>query len=397
MPGHPPNTDRTSLPIAAPARMLVRGVNWLGDAVMTTPALQRIRERFPSAQITLLAPEKLAGLWLHHPSLDRVLTFAPGEQVWSVARRLRAENFDLALVLPNSPRSALEAWLAGIPQRLGYARRWRSWFLTHPIPARPGHVRMRKLSPREISRLINLPAAHTRHAASHTPAASHQIHEYLNLAAALGANPEPLAPSLAVTPQEVATIVAKFDLGALSPSGPILGLNPGAEYGPAKRWPAERFIAAAREIQERTNCAWLIFGGRSDIATANAIQAALHSTLRAPHTALLNLAGQTSLRELMGLLKICRVVLTNDTGPMHLAAALGTAVVAPFGSTSPELSGPGLPGDSSHCLLRSSAPCSPCFRRACPIDFRCMTDITVERVVEAVVSSATRSPTRPVS
>jgi heptosyltransferase-2 len=141
----------------------------------------------------------------------------------------------------------------------------------------------------------------------------------------------------------------------------------------------------------------LIFGGRSDIATANAIQAALHSTLRAPHTALLNLAGQTSLRELMGLLKLCRVILTNDTGPMHLAAALGTAVVAPFGSTSPELSGPGLPGDNSHCLLRSSAPCSPCFRRACPIDFRCMTDITVERVVEAVVSSATRSPTRPVS
>ena len=102
-------------------------------------------------------------------------------------------------------------------------------------------------------------------------------------------------------------------------------------------------------------------------------------------SAMFNLAGKTSLRELMSLLKACRVLLTNDSGPMHVAAALGTPVVVPFGSTSPELTGPGLPGDSRHCLLKSDAPCSPCFLRECPIDFRCMTGITVERVVEAVL------------
>ena len=380
---------------------------------MTTPALQRLRERFPEARITLLTHEKLAGLWLHHPSLDRVLVFASGGQIWSVARRLRLENFDLALVLPNSPRSALEVWLARIPERIGYARPWRNWFLTRPIPARPGHVQMHKLSPREISRLIRLPAPDMRQAlvapesdggglvapesdggethttrlarrsaveAGHAP---HQIHEYLHLAAALGASPEPLAPRLVVTQVETEAIVSKFGLGALSNSGPILGLNPGAEYGPAKRWPAEQFIAAARQIQQRTRCNWLVLGGPSDVPLANTV----HSALRTPHSALLNLAGQTSLRELMGLLKLCRVLLTNDTGPMHLAAALGTTVVVPFGSTSPELTGPGLPGDTRHRLFRSNVPCSPCFRRACPIDFRCMAAITVQRVVEAVLQA----------
>ncbi|MGA2854691.1 MAG: glycosyltransferase family 9 protein, partial [Verrucomicrobiota bacterium] len=107
-------------------------------------------------------------------------------------------------------------------------------------------------------------------------------------------------------------------------------------------------------------------------------------------SAVRDLCGQTSLRELMALLKCCRVLLTNDSGPMHVAAALGTPVVAPFGSTSPELTGPGLPGDARHRLLKSGAPCSPCFLRECPIDFRCMTGITAERVVDAVLDAQSR-------
>jgi heptosyltransferase II len=252
MPGHPPSSildARYSGQSIGPSRILVRGVNWLGDAVMTTPALHRLRERFPEARITLLTHEKLASLWFHHQSLDRVLTFDSGDGLWAIARRLRPENFDLALVLPNSPRSALEVWLARISQRVGYARSWRNWLLTHPIPARPGHVRMHKLSSREINDLIRLPAARKQNAARDTQHA-HQIHEYLHLAAALGANPKPLAPQLVVTLVEAEAIVSKFELRALSNSSPILGLNPGAEYGPAKRWPAEQFIAAAGQIQQ---------------------------------------------------------------------------------------------------------------------------------------------------
>jgi len=163
---------------------------------------------------------------------------------------------------------------------------------------------------------------------------------------------------------------------ALTDAKPLLGLNPGAEYGPAKRWPVEKFIAAAQEIQRQTNCGCVILGGKGDQMLADEIAGAVPGAR--------NLAGKTSLRELMALLKLCRVLLTNDTGPMHVAAALGTPVVVPFGSTSPGLTGPGLPGDPRQRLLKSDAPCSPCFLRECPIDFRCMNGLSIERVVRAV-------------
>ena len=137
-----------------------------------------------------------------------------------------------------------------------------------------------------------------------------------------------------------------------------------------------------RAIQSRMNCHWVILGGKADVELSASIADKI--THHAPRTT--NVSGQTSLRELMALLRLSRVLLTNDTGPMHVAAALGTPVVVPFGSTSPELTGPGLPGDARHRLLKSDAPCAPCFLRECPIDFRCMTSISVERVVQAVLA-----------
>jgi heptosyltransferase-2 len=363
---------------------------------MTMPALMRLREKFPDAHIALLAPEKLGDLWANHPAISETISFVPDENVFSVGKKLRAGNFDLALVLPNSPRSALEVWLAGIPQRIGYARPWRNWFLTNVVPTRAEAVKMRKRSVGEIKVLIRgtgfQPVNHPNTGQRPVPPSStHQIHEYLHLAAALGASPEPLPPQLFVTPDEIETTKKKFGLDKIS--RPIFGLNPGAEYGPAKRWPVGKFIAVAREIQNRTNCTWLTFGGKADAAIANQIESAMASSdksrardeSRCPPSAIWNLAGKTSLRELMALLKICRVLLTNDSGPMHVAAALGTPVVVPFGSTSPELTGPGLPGDAQNRLLKSDAPCSPCFLRECPIDFRCLNGISVERVVEAVL------------
>ncbi len=357
-------------------RILVRGTNWLGDAVMTTPALLRLREKFPDARIALLTPEKLHDLWLNHPAVNETISFASGESVFAVAKQLRAGKFDLALVLPNSPRSAIETWLAGITQRIGYARQWRNFFMTQTVALRADAAKMQKRSVAEIRRLIS----QTPDARLLTPHSSHQIHEYLHLAAALGANLEPLAPQLFITPEEIEAAKKRFGLSEIIQ--PIFGLNPGAEYGPAKRWPVERFIAAAKKIQQQTNCAWILFGGKGDVEITNQIA----SQLPASNSQLLNLAGQTSLRELMALLKLCRVLLTNDSGPMHVAAALGTPVVVPFGSTSPELTGPGLPGDERNHLIKSHAPCAPCFRRECPIDFRCMNGISVERVVEAVLS-----------
>lgn len=354
---------------------------------MTTPALQRLREVLPQAHISLLTPKKLEDLWHGHPSLDSVLTFAPTESVWSVARRLREQRFDTALVLPNSPRSALEMWLARIPERIGYARAWRNWFLSVVVPSRKDRVEMHKRSTAEVNRLIKNAQPATRN--TKYPAGAHQIHDYLHLASSLGANSAPIAPYLEVTATELESAAAQFGLGADS-AEPFFGLNPGAEYGPAKRWPAERFISAAVEIQRQTRCRWLVFGGPADINIARKIETAVQSpqTGRGAVTPPLNLAGKTTLRELCVLLKLCRVVLTNDSGPMHVAAAVGTPLVVPFGSTSPDLTGPGLPGDTRHQLLSANAPCSPCFLRLCPIDFRCMTGISVERVVNAVLHTA---------
>jgi heptosyltransferase-2 len=355
-----------------PRRLLVRGVNWLGDAVMTTPALLRLRERFPDAHIALLTPEKLRDLWMNHPAVDEIISFAAGESVFAIGKKLRAGKFDTALVLPNSPRSGIEVFLAGIPKRVGYARPWRNFFLTDVIMPRADAVKMRKRSETEIKELISQ-AGGPR---SPIPASAHQSYEYLHLAAAMGAGAESLPAQLSVTPQEVEAAKTKFGLGNAST---VFGLNAGAEYGPAKRWPADRFIAAAKEIQKKTNCAWNLFGGRGDLEITNPIETALRDSGQ-----VFNLAGKTSLRELMALMKLCRVVLTNDSGPMHVAAALGVPVVAIFGSTSPELTGP-ISGKAR--ILKSDAPCSPCFLRECPIDFRCMNGISVEQVVEEVLTA----------
>ena len=365
----------------AHGRILVRGVNWLGDAVMTTPALLRLREAFPAAHITLLTAEKLQDLWRTHPAVDEVLTFKPHASVLAVGWRLRARQFTHALVLPNSPRSALEVFLAGIPFRLGYARPWRNRLLTEAVPPRAGTVAMHKRSVGEIKALL---AGASAAVAPHPslPGTAHHIHAYLNLVAALGAGARPLSPTLRAEPFADSGLARYFPVDSQR-TNCVIGLNPGAEYGPAKRWPLELFAEAANELYRRLDCEFLIFGGPGDVAMAEQLRVRLAAPLAHGHVT--SLAGKTRLRELMSALKHCRVLITNDTGPMHVAAALGTPVVVPFGSTAPELTGPGLPGDPRHRLLQAGAPCAPCFLRKCPIDLRCLTDIPPERVVAAVM------------
>jgi lipopolysaccharide heptosyltransferase II len=358
---------------------------------MSTPALLRLREARPDAQITLLTHEKLKDLWQGHPAIDAVKIFKEGEGAWSIGTRLRQQGFDIALVFPNSPRSALEVWLARIPQRIGYARPWRNWLLTQSVPPRAGAISMHKRSVAEINRLNRQGTT-----ASPPPPAAHHIHQYLRLATVLGARAEPVAPKLIVSDGAVSEFVAKFKLPGPAETVPWFGLNAGAEYGPAKRWPEQRFIDAAIEIQRRMKCRWLIFGTKAEresgerIATniSRAAERQFGTEEAAGGPSVVNLAGMTGLGELCAGLKLCRVLLTNDSGPMHMAAAVGTTVVVPFGSTSPELTGPGLPGGDRHQLLRANVPCAPCFLRECPIDFRCMMGISVESVVEAVVKAA---------
>lgn len=363
-----------------PYRILVRGVNWLGDAVMTMPALVRLRETFTQSHIAIFTPDKLAELWTRHPAVNEVITFKRGEGLFAAAAKLRTAQFDIAIVLPNSARSALEPWLAKIPVRIGYARTARNLFLTVPVPPRPDSGTTRKLPVRKIKRLARSTTAPP--APKTVPPTVHQMHDYLHLMSCLGVSPEPIAPQLPVTETEKETFWKHYlaQPGAARP--PILnvaGIAPGAEYGPAKRWPADRFVAAANEVSARTGCKWLIFGGAAEAKLASKTAAAIPGAL--------NLCGRTSLAQLIAGLALCRVLLANDSGAAHVAAAVGTPVVIPFGSTSPELTGPGLPGDKRHRLLKAAVACAPCFRRNCPIDHRCMKSISVEQVVEAILAA----------
>jgi heptosyltransferase-2 len=357
-----------SLTMPPPAeRILVRSVNWLGDAVMTTPALMRLRQARPQARITLLSPEKLAGLWERQPFVDEVLTFSGAKTVWQIGRLLRGKGFDTGIAFPNSVRSALELWLARIPNRIGAGR---GLLLTQSIGRRSGAIEMRKRSVGEIRERVraNSPP-------ESVSAEAHHVHHYLHLVAALGASVEPLAPHIQVSGDVMDETRRKF--GLLQCAGqPWFGMNPGAEYGPAKRWPAERFVEAAVALRKNTNCRWVIFGGNGDRDLAENIA-------RETGELTLNLAGKTNLRELAAALKLCEVVLTNDTGPMHLAAAVGARLVAIFGSTSPELTGPIFSPRAR--IVRQPAPCAPCFLRECPIDFRCLLGIRAETVVAAAM------------
>ena len=360
-------------------KILIRGVNWLGDAIMSTPALLRLRDAKPHAHIALLTAAKLADLWQLHPAIDEVILFNKTDGIGQVSRKLRAGNFDTSLIFPNSFRSACESWMASIPKRIGFGGNARNLLLTKVVPRPATDIQMHKRSTAEVEQLIDTSPHKPR---DRYPVSGHHLHNYLHLVAELGANSAPAPPRINVTPGEIESLRTKYSLPA---AVPVIALNPGAEYGPAKRWPADRFVQSALQIESTQPCVWLITGGPGDLPLATELLSNLQRLLPAAGARLQNLAGATTLRELCVVLAACDVVITNDTGPMHLAAAVGTPVVVPFGSTSPELTGPGLPGDERHRLVFGQAPCAPCFRRECPIDFRCMHSIHPTTVTEEVL------------
>jgi heptosyltransferase II len=310
----------------APFRILVRSSNWLGDAVMSAPAIQRLKRGRPDLRLTVLTRSKLADFWRLVPEVDELITIDPGDSVFRIAAKIRG-RFEVAILFPNSVRSALETWLAGIPRRVGYARPWRNFFLNQfiPEPSFPAPLR-------------------------------HQSGHYLRIMDRIGANLDEALPDL--------------DLRTGEPG--LIGVCPGAEYGPAKRW--TEFSLVAEQLSERYGLHWLIFG------TANEKRFAADIVERLKTNAT-DLSGRTSLLELATQLRRCQLLLTNDTGTMHLASSLGVPTVAIFGSTEPQLTGPTGEG---HVVIRHHVECSPCFLRECPLDFRCMKAVTVTEVVSAV-------------
>jgi heptosyltransferase-2 len=364
--------------IPEPQTIAVRGVNWLGDAVMSTPALVRLREHFRSARIILVTPAKIAQLWTGHRAIDEIISFGPEDSFTSISARLRIEQVDLGVILPNSFRSAAEMFWARIPRRIGYAGQLRSLLLSQAVHPRSHAVPMQKRTGSEIQRLIAKTSPHSKREPSEE---AHHIYQYLHLIAATGAAATPVAPTIEVDAMEVEQARQKF---GIQPGGvPLIGINPGAEYGPAKRWPFEYFVETVTTLAQSIRCQFILFGGNNDIETAARLSREISRLQPSVSNLITNLAGRTSLRELCALAKACRIFISNDTGPMHIAAAVGTTVVSPFGSTSSALTGPW--PTNQHHLLEADVPCAPCFLRECPIDFRCMHQIAPARLITAAL------------
>ncbi len=316
--------------------ILIRSSNWLGDACMAVPAVRAIRRGRPDARVTILTPEKLAGFWRAVPEADAVLAIPRGAGLLGAAKVIKASGvaYDAAVLLPNSLRSALESWLARIPRIVGYQGHARKWLLDQIIPPK------KRITPVE-----------------------HHVRHYLRIAWRLGADVE--APALRDPLPGPARILS---------GKPRIGICAGAEYGSAKRWPPDRFAAAIRRITTALDAEIVLFGSPSEKAMGEELSGLLDG-------ACTNLTGRTTLEELMAELRRCRLLLTNDTGTMHLAALLGTPVVAIFGSTEPAWTGP---LGNGHTVIREHVECSPCFLRECPLDFRCMKAVTPEQVSETV-------------
>jgi heptosyltransferase II len=336
-------------------RILVRGPNWLGDAVMCEPALRGLRKQFPDAQIALLVKPAVADLFVGHPAITDVLTYdTTGRHAglsgkWLLAGQLRRQSFDLAVLFQNAFEAAFLTFLAGVPRRYGYATDGRSLLLSDPIAVPDRRTLV------------------------------HQVRYYWDLLQPLGLTGAPSAPELVVLPEEEQAMAGRFAQGGLTATDVVVGINPGSTYGGAKRWLPERYAEVTerlcrtiRESREQ-QVGVVIFGAKGEERLGQEIAARLSSRS-------LVLSGATTIRELMAAVKRCAMLLTNDTGPMHIASAFQVPVVAIFGPTDWRTTSP---FGSAHAIVRQPVDCAPCLLRECPIDHRCMTRVTVDQVYEA--------------
>ncbi len=337
-------------------KILIRSVNWVGDAVMTTPAINVIREHFPDSEITFLANTLVSQLFSFHPGIDNIISFDRHGKHKGVAGRLRLaaelrkHRFDLAIIFPNSFDSALVPWLAGIPNRMGLCSDGRTFLLNERY--------------------------HTVKGAN----GEHEVEYYFNLLKNFGITGTITPLHLMVTSEEEKAVSSILAERGIQPGDFVIGINPGASYGSAKRWYPERFAAVASRLAAEWSAKVVIFGGPGETEIAADIEKDLEGTA-------VNMAGKTSMRELMALIKRCNFFITNDSGPMHIAAAFDIPLVAIFGSTDHTGTSP---YSKNAVVVRSDVECAPCKLRECPTDHRCMKAVTVEDVTNAAITLLNR-------
>lgn len=328
-------------------RILIRATNWIGDAVMSLPAIRTVHARYPEAEISVLARPWVAGLYSREPAIHRIISYTPKSGLrdlpakWSVAQALRCEHFDGAILFQNAFEAAAVARLAGIPRIIGYNRDGRGWLLSSSVPVpRPGSLPL------------------------------HERFYYLELLRRAGViDSFPLDEPIRLSNLEQASEAGRRHFARLGVSGPVIGVSPGAAYGNAKRWLPERFAEAARAIATAQSATVAVFGSAAEQSLCEQVASASGG---------INLAGRTTLAEFIDLTAACRLFLTNDSGAMHIASAAGIPTVTIFGPTNHITTGP---TGAKSSVVREPVECSPCLLRECPIDHRCMTRIPADRVV----------------
>ncbi len=333
-------------------KVFIRSTNWIGDAVMSVAALREVRRLYPEDRLVLAARPWVSGLFENQGLVDEVVSIGTTpsritafRQAVSVAR-----GSDQAVLLQNAFGAALVTIAAHIPDRAGYRTDGRSWLLT------------RSAVPR-IKRL-----------------GRHQIYYYLDLLYQTGLSPTDYLSDSGYKPDihlvtddsSLASAHRRLDENGVVRNRPVVGVNPGAFFGSAKRWFADRWAALADLLIQRLDAQILIFGSREEKRLADEIRESMHYRP-------VILAGATDLPSLMALISLCDLFITNDSGPMHLAAALGTPQIALFGSTDEIATGPYSPKAQ---VVHKHVECSPCLLRECPLDLRCFEQIKVDEVYE---------------
>lgn len=329
-------------------RILIRSTNWVGDAMLTTPAVRAVRKNFPDAQISILAKPWVAPIFYNNPYLDHVIEYdSKGKHGgWlgkaRLIRELRQNKFDAAILFQNAFEAALLACLAGVPARLGYDTDCRRLFLTHPVHLEP---RLKQI---------------------------HEIDYYLGILEAASLKPDHRELTLVVTEQERGRADDILKSHGVTGQDKLIGINPGATYGSAKQWPIERYAALCNKIHD-SGTQIIIFGGPGEEPTGRHVA----DLVKKP---CINLCGKTNLLEAVALIERCRLFITNDSGLMHVAAAFDVPLIAVFGSTNPVTTGPSNPRSR---IVRVPTSCSPCLKPECPEDHRCMREVSIDMVYAA--------------
>lgn len=326
-----------------PQNILVRIPNWLGDAVMASAAMEDL-SRFYETKLSIVCEKKLVDLFHGHPRIHKIFPFDKNHRKDQIHKRLKEENFDLGILFTNSFSSAWQLFQAKVKTRWGFKNEMRSLLLSKALPV-----------PKEKGK-------------------EHLVITYKRLLQPLGIPLSTTAPTLYLTEEDRKAAEKILKNHSIPSKAFLIGINPGAAYGQAKCWLPERFKELSDKLLENENACVLYFG---DSSSKPLIDSLCPNSPR-----IVNLAGKTSLRELMSLIKKCAIFLTNDSGPMHVAAALKTPLVALFGSTNEIATGPYNHG----LVIHKHVKCSPCYQRVCPIDFKCMKQIQVEEVLKALGS-----------